>query len=115
MGSKRNTSSAASSLASGLAHPAGTRERERERETEAESACTHAQSPHACDMLHVQPTLAAESAGPRALRDPEGAGHGAPPVALHVPIMKYVLKGSWDLVTRVITKVTILIITYNPS
>ena len=26
-----------------------------------------------------------------------------------------VLKGSWDLVTRVITKVTILIITYNPT
>ena len=25
------------------------------------------------------------------------------------------LRGSWDLVTRVITKVTILIITYNPT
>ena len=25
------------------------------------------------------------------------------------------LKGSWDLVTRVIIKVTILIITYNPN
>ena len=25
------------------------------------------------------------------------------------------LKGSWDLVTRVINKVTILIITYNPN
>ena len=25
------------------------------------------------------------------------------------------LKGSWDLVTRVINKVTILIITYNPK
>ena len=26
-----------------------------------------------------------------------------------------VLEGSWDLVTRVIIKVTILIITYNPN
>ena len=25
------------------------------------------------------------------------------------------LRGSWDLVTRVIIKVTILIITYNPT
>ena len=29
--------------------------------------------------------------------------------------MDTILKGSWDLVTRVITKVTILIITYNPN
>ena len=26
-----------------------------------------------------------------------------------------ILEGSWDLVTRVITTVTILIITYNPT
>ena len=41
MGSKRNTSSAASSLASGLAHPAGTREREREREKQKPKAHAH--------------------------------------------------------------------------
>ena len=29
--------------------------------------------------------------------------------------MKGLLKGSWDLVTRVIIKVAILIITYNPQ
>ena len=28
---------------------------------------------------------------------------------------KSLLRGSWDLVTRVIIKVTILIITYNPT
>ena len=28
---------------------------------------------------------------------------------------KGILRGSWDLVTRVITKVTILIITYNST
>ena len=28
---------------------------------------------------------------------------------------KRLLRGSWDLVTRVIIKVTILIITYNPT
>ena len=27
----------------------------------------------------------------------------------------FILRGSWDLVTRVIIKVTILITTYNPS
>ena len=35
--------------------------------------------------------------------------------ASRVSFMDTILKGSWDLVTRVITKVTILIITYNPN
>ena len=30
-------------------------------------------------------------------------------------ILCYILGGSWDLVTRVIIKVTVLIITYNPT
>ena len=32
-----------------------------------------------------------------------------------IPHKEPLLKGSWDLVTRVIIKVTILIITYNPT
>ena len=31
------------------------------------------------------------------------------------PYDRHLLKGSWDLVTRVINKVTILIITYSPN
>ena len=30
-------------------------------------------------------------------------------------LFRSLLKGSWDLVTKVINKVTILTITYNPS
>ena len=40
-----------------------------------------------------------------------GWGFRAGEKLAHPPL----LKGSWDLVTRVITKVTILIITYNPN
>ena len=36
---------------------------------------------------------------------------GKKPGMLHVDV----LKGSWDLVTRVIIRVTILITTYNPN
>ena len=35
--------------------------------------------------------------------------------AMGLPDVQTPLKGSWDLVTRVINKVTILIITYNPN
>ena len=36
-------------------------------------------------------------------------------LGFRVPFRDLYLKGSWDLVTRVINKVTILIITYNPN
>ena len=53
----------------------------------------------------------AETAGRLAPRLESGKAQAQSPLKL----VNLLLRGSWDLVTRVIIKVTIVITTYNPS